>query len=263
MPTGGRTLNIPPRPAVALLWLGFLVAAVILSASPVAGAVVDHGLYAQLLNSYVHEGQVSYDGFKQDESKLDRYLAMLETIDPQDLTAEERFAFYANAYNAWTIKVILSKYPNISSIKELGIFNTGPWRKKLVRLDGQVLSLDNIEHDILRPQFKDPRVHFAINCAAYSCPPLRSEPYVGSRLDDQLDEATRAFINHPGRNYMDGDTLYVSKIFKWFAEDFNGDPAAFVRRYAQGRFKTELSARGDSVKVKYLPYDWSLNNRPQ
>ena len=256
-------LKSSPRPAIALLWLVFLAGAVLRPSSAVAGAVVDHALYAQLLNSYVHEGQVNYDGFKRDESKLDQYLEMLATIDPQDLTADERFAFYANAYNAWTIKVILSKYPKISSIKELGLFNTGPWRKKLVRLDGRVLSLDNIEHDILRPQFKDPRVHFAINCAAYSCPPLRSEPYVGSRLDDQLDEATRAFINHPDRTYLDGDSLYVSKIFKWFAEDFNDDPTTFVLRYAQGRFKSELSARGDGVKVKYLSYDWSLNNRPQ
>ena len=238
--------------------------AAVLSPLPAhADSAVDHSLFARLLNKYVNDGQVNYDGFKQDEGVLDQYLAVLEAVAPQQLSPDEQFAYYANAYNAWTIKVILGKYPNIDSIKELGLFNTGPWRKKIVRLDGKVLSLDNIEHDILRPRFKDPRVHFAVNCAAYSCPPLRSEPFVGSRLDAQLDEATREFINDPDRNYLEGETLYVSKVFKWFSEDFDDDPAAFVRRYAEGSLASGLSALGSSVRVKYLPYDWSLNNKPQ
>lgn len=256
-------LKTQHRSTAALLFAILLPAAACWPHPAGAGAVVDHAIYAQLLHRYVHNGQVNYDGFKQDESKLDRYLAVLEAVDPQDLEKNEQFAFYANAYNAWTIKAILSKYPQLSSVKELGIFNTGPWKKKIVRLNGQVLSLDDIEHDILRPRFKDPRVHFAINCAAYSCPPLRADPYVGSRLDAQLDEATRAFINNPDRNYLEGDTLYLSKIFKWFAEDFDRDPVAYVLRYADGSFKSELSARRTSLRVKYLTYDWSLNNRPQ
>lgn len=256
-------LIIQHRLAVAILILVLLAAKIFTPVSAAADTLVDHGLYAELLHRHVHNGQVNYDGFKREESRLDQYLAILETVDPQDLTVKERFAYYANAYNAWTIKMILSRYPKIGSIKELGIFNTGPWKKKVVRLNGRVLSLDNIEHDIMRPQFKDPRLHFAINCAAFSCPPLRSEPYIGNRLDVQLDEATRAFINNPNRNYLDGDTLYVSKIFRWFAGDFNHDPTGFVLRYAQGRLKSELSARRDSIRIAYLPYDWSLNNKPQ
>ena len=246
--------------------LPVLAIAVVAASPPLpagAGKAVDHGVYAELLRRHVRNGQVDYDGFKQDEGKLDQYLAVLEAVDPQVLSTDERFAFYANAYNAWTIKLILGKYPGIDSIKQLGNFITSPWEKKIVHLNGQVLSLDNIEHDIMRPQFKDPRVHFAINCAAYSCPPLRSEPYEGSRLDAQLDDATRAFINNPGRNYLEGNTLYLSKIFKWFAEDFKDDPVAFVRRYAQGSLKNALSTIGSSLRVKYLPYDWSLNNKPQ
>jgi hypothetical protein len=256
-------MNISCRWAVDLLALTAAVITIFLLSPSFADAAVDHSIFAEMLNDYVNNGQVNYDGFQQEEKKLDRYLAALEAVEPQDLAPNEQFAYYANAYNAWTIKAILSKYPDIDSIKELGIFNTGPWKKKIVRLNGQMLSLDNIEHDVLRPQFKDPRVHFAINCAAYSCPPLRSEPFVGRRLDAQLDAATRSFINNPDRNYLDGDTLYVSKIFKWFAEDFNHDPVSFVLRYAEGSLKSELQARRASVKVKYLPYDWSLNNRPQ
>jgi hypothetical protein len=256
-------MNISFRSLLILLVFMTAAGIIFLSRPAPAAAVVDHSIFAEMLDEYVNNGQVNYDGFKQEESKLDRYLSTLEAVDPRDLSSDEQFAYYANAYNAWTIKVILSKYPDIDSIKELGIFNTGPWKKKIIRLNGQMRSLDNIEHDILRPQFRDPRVHFAVNCAAYSCPPLRSEPFVGSRLDAQLDEATRTFINNPDRNYLDGNTLYVSKIFKWFAEDFNHDPISFVQRYAEGSLKSELQARRTSVKVKYLPYDWSLNNRPQ
>ena len=251
------------RSALMLQVVTLSILAFYCSFSAVSASTVDHSLFGELLQDHVRSGQVNYDGFKKDEDKLDRYLAVLEAVDPQVLSPDEQFAFYTNAYNAWTIKAILSKYPNISSIKQLGIFNRGPWKKKIVRLNGQVLSLDNIEHDILRPQFKDPRVHFAINCAAHSCPPLRSEPYVGNRLDSQLDEATREFINNPNRTYLKGDALFVSKIFKWFSEDFNSDPYSFVLRFAEGDFKSQLSTRGASVRVKYLPYDWSLNNKPQ
>ena len=163
------------RWTVILLIMGLLTAAHPLLPA-IGGSAVDHGVFAELLHKYVRNGQVNYDGFKRDESKLDRYLADLEAVVAGELPSNEQFAYYINAYNAWTIKAILGKYPQIVSIKELGIFNTGPWKKKIVRLNGQVLSLDNIEHDILRPHFKDPRVHFAINCAAYSCPLLRSEP---------------------------------------------------------------------------------------
>ena len=226
-----------------------------------SGTTVDHNVYAELLNKYVHQGKVDYKGFKTDESKLDQYLKVLENVDPESLSRNERFAFYINAYNAWTIKLILSGYPGVESIKDLGNIFQSPWKKKICRIDGDVITLDDIEHNILRPEFKDPRVHFAINCAALSCPPLGSQPFLGSTLDQQLDEATRRFVNNPKRNYLDGETLYVSKIFDWFGKDFNYDVAGFFLNYAEDHLKRELEVRKDKINVKYLHYDWSLNGK--
>ncbi|MFP4531890.1 MAG: DUF547 domain-containing protein [Desulfobacterales bacterium] len=240
--------------------LYILLAGVIAAPLWAAAAPVDHSIYAALLEKYVQDGVVDYAGFQRAEDRLDRYLEILENTDVKKLSRNERFAFYTNAYNAWTIKLILTEYPDIDSIKDLGGFFTSPWEKEFVRINNDVVTLDHIEHDILRPEFKDPRVHFAINCAAESCPPLRSEPYAGSRLDQQLDDATRSFINDPQENYLKGDKLYVSRIFKWFSEDFEDDIIGFFIEYAEGDFKEKLNARKHELDVKYLDYDWSLND---
>jgi len=222
---------------------------------------VDHSIYGELLGRYVQNGEVDYRGFKTEETKLDRYLEILEKVDTEALGRNERLAFYINAYNAWTIKLILGAYPGVESIKELGSFFKSPWKKKIARIEGRVLSLDGIEHDIIRPRFKDPRIHFAVNCASKSCPPLRSEPYRGKDLERQLDEMTRAFINDPSKNYLKGDTLYVTSIFKWYSEDFQDDVLSFFLKYAEGDLKRRLSASGGKIKVKYLDYDWTLNGK--
>ena len=195
---------------------------------------VDNSLYERLLKQYVNQGVVDYRGIKNEEATLDQYLKVLENTDPRKLSRSEQFAFYVNAYNAWTIKLILSAYPGLKSIKELGSFLSTPWKKKIARIDGEVLTLDAIEHDILRKQFKDPRVHFAVNCASQGCPPLRPEPYQGNILNRQLEEMTAAFLNDPSRNYLDGNTLYVSSIFKWFAEDFNNDIVGYFLEICPG-----------------------------
>jgi hypothetical protein len=222
---------------------------------------VDNSIYADLLNKYVKNGVVDYQGFKNEETKLDQYLKVLENADTKNLSRNEQFAFYANAYNAWTIKLILSAYPGVKSIKELGSLFKSPWKKKLARIDGAVITLDDIEHNILRARFTDPRVHFAVNCASKSCPPLRSEPYQGSILDQQLDEMTRAFLNDPSMNRLEGRTFYVSSIFNWFAEDFNKDIVGFFLKYAKGDLKKQLESNRKKIKVKYLDYDWSLNGK--
>ena len=222
-------------------------------------AAVDNSIYEELLKRYVKNGVVDYRGFKKEEGKLDEYLKVLENTKVSELVRNEQFAFYVNAYNAWTIKLILSAYPGIESIKDLGNIFKSPWGKKIVRLNGRVLTLDDIEHGILRVQFKDPRVHFAINCASKSCPPLLSEPYRGSTLNRQLDDATRSFINDPKSNYLKDSRLYVSRIFKWYSEDFNDDVIGFFLKYAEGDFKKELEAKKDQLKIVYLDYDWSLN----
>jgi hypothetical protein len=223
-------------------------------------AAADHVIWAELLNNHVKPGGVDYAGFKSEEEKLDQYLKVLEDTDPKMLSHNDQFAFYINAYNAWTIKLILSAYPGVKSIKELGTFWKSPWEKKFVRINGEVLTLDNIEHHILRPRFKDPRVHFAINCSAASCPPLQSEPYLGGKLDLQLDQATRSFINHPDNYRLEGDVLYVSRIFKWFSEDFKDGAVDFYRKYARNDLKKKLAQKKDVLQLKYLPYDWSLND---
>ena len=222
---------------------------------------VDNSLYAGLLKKYVKNGVVNYQGFKNEESVLDKYLKVLEEVDSKTLSRKEQFAFYINAYNSWTIKLILSGYPGVKSIKELGSLFKSPWKKKICRIDGKIMTLDDIDHSILRPRFKDPRVHFAINCAAKSCPPLRSESYRVGELNKQLDEMAKAFINDNGRNRFEDHTLYVSSIFKWFREDFNKDIISFFVKYAKGDLKGQLEAKRGKIKVKYLDYDWSLNGK--
>ncbi len=221
----------------------------------------DHGLFDRLLKKYVRNGVVEYQGFKQEEAVLDEYLKLLEAVPPDRLTTQEGFAFYINAYNAWTIKLILSGYPGVGSIKDLGGWFQSPWKKKFCRLKGAVVSLDEIEHGILRPRYQDPRVHFAINCASKGCPPLRSEAYSGARLEEQLDAAAAGFINDSRFNYFQDDTLYVSKIFDWFAEDFKGGIEGFFKRHADAGLKTKLELAGSGVRIKYLEYDWSLNGK--
>jgi len=245
------------KPFITLLIAGLL--SFIWIANGSAGSNVDNGIYASLLKKHVANGRVDYKGFKTDEVQLDRYLRQLSQIDPDQLDRPDQMAFYINLYNAATIKLILTAYPGIQSIKDLGSLFQSPWKKKFINLNGRTITLDHIEHDILRPRFKDPRVHFAINCASQSCPPLLDEPYTGSTLDAQLNMVTANFINNPHSTYIKGDTLYISSIFKWFSEDFGDDVKGFVSKYARGDLKKQLDARATSLKIKYLDYDWSLN----
>jgi hypothetical protein len=220
---------------------------------------VDHSIFGDLLKSHSKNGLVDYQGFKSDEKALARYLGVLEKVDPESLSRSEQMAFYINAYNAWTIKLILTKYPGVKSIKDLGTLFQSPWEKKFVKINGKDVSLDHIEHDILRPQFKDPRIHFAVNCASKSCPPLLGEPFTGTQLQRQLDGVTKSFINDPKSTFIKGDKLYVSRIFKWFGEDFGNDILGFVRSYAQGALAQNIGKGDKKLKIRYLDYDWSLN----
>ena len=220
---------------------------------------IDNQIYASLLKKHVINNRVNYDGFKKNEQLLDEYLAILNRADVKSLSGNKLFAFYINAYNAFTIKLILTKYPGINSIKEIGNFFSNPWSKKFILLQGRTVSLDHIEHDILRPKFKDPRVHFAINCASKSCPPLRNEPYEGKTLENQLDDQARKFINDKKNNFIKEDTLFTSKIFKWFKEDFSNNPLLFIKRHASKELKEKLNSAGNNIKIYYLDYDWSLN----
>jgi len=149
-----------------VLWVCFFCGATYFLAPGWSNATMDHALYAELLEKYVQNGTIAYQGFKNEEAKFDQYLKILEETDTKKLSRNEQFAFYVNAYNAWTIKLILTGYPGIKSIKDLGSIFKSPWEKQIVRINGDIITLDHIEHDILRPRFKDPRVHFVVNCAS-------------------------------------------------------------------------------------------------
>lgn len=221
----------------------------------------DYGIWAGLLHRHTSCGMVDYAGFKAEEAALDQFLDSMANVDIGSLDRQAQKALYINAYNAWTIKLILGKYPDIESIKDLGRLFKTPWEIEFVRLGGRVLTLDDIEHKILRPVFKDPRVHFAVNCASKSCPALLGVPYLPQTLDAQLDQVTKAFINDPEQTYIKDRVLHLSKIFSWFAEDFGDDPAGFVLKYAEGGFKQELQDIYPGAKIIYMDYDWSLNGQ--
>mgnify|MGYP001022580231 CR=1 FL=1 len=243
----------PLRPLLGLL---------IFLALPVCGFAQAQGPYARLLGRCVRGARVDYPCVIAHAADLDAYLASLAATVTADLGREARFAYFINAYNAWTLKLVADHYP-VASIKDIGPFWSTPWKIAFVRLDGRTVTLDHLENEILRPVFKDPRVHFAINCASASCPPLRAEPYAADRLDEQLDDAASRFINDPAFNSFKDGVLRLSRIFDWFQEDFGGEKGvlALVERYARGDLRKGLRS-GAPLRITYLDYDWSLNAAP-
>lgn len=217
---------------------------------PEAGDGVSHQIWDELLRAHVSSaGKVDYAGFKKDEAKLNRYLQKLSENPVQDdWSSSEKLAYWINAYNGFTVKLIVENYP-VSSIRDLHGGN--PWKVEWIELDGKTYSLDNIEHDIIRPKFNDPRIHFAVNCAAQSCPPLHNHAYTAGKLDQQLDQQTRRFINNPKYNKLSPDRVALSKIFEWYAQDF-GNLTSFLNKYAEADIK-------EDAKVTYLEYSWKLN----
>ncbi len=242
-------------------WMALCTVLLLLIPAAVVAGGVDNSIYKELLANHVKKSRVDYDGFKRDEAQLNKYLEILSATDPDTLSRNHKFAFYINAYNAFTIKLILSRYPEINSIKEIRSFFSSPWSKKFISLDGWTVSLDYIEHEVLRPKFKDPRIHFAINCAAKSCPPLLDRPYEGETIETRLDEQTRAFINTPRSTFVKDNTLFINKIFDWFSDDFSDNPLLFIRQYADEGLKADLDAAGSAIKISYLHYNWNLNRR--
>ena len=209
-----------------------------------------HNSWEKLLQQFVDkEGNVNYQGFKEAESSLDDYLNFLANKAPENTSAkEEKLVYYINLYNAATVKLILENYP-VRSIKEI----KSPWDKKWVKVGDEKISLGAIEHKILR-KLDEPRIHFAINCASYSCPKLSNQAYTISNLEEQLEAASKDFINDPKRNKIEGEQAEISEIFKWFKSDFtqNGSLKAYINQYANVPI-------GPNTKIKYIKYDWSLN----
>lgn len=219
--------------------------------------------YGDFLAAHVRGSVVNYAGIKADMARLDVTLALMAAENPEALARPDRVALYINAYNLWTIRLIMDHWPGISSIKEAGGFLASPWKRSFVRLGGQTFSLDDIEHGILRRQYPDPRLHFVLNCASKSCPPLLSVPYRGEVLDAMLEERTRACLNDPAGARVDGGRLRLIRIFDWYAEDFGGRDRQweFVRRFAGPALGAALDALAERRPV-YDDYDWSLNDAP-
>ena len=220
---------------------------------------LEHKIWDNLVSTYVtEEGKVNYKGFVEDEAKLDQYLDSLSAHHPDDSwTKEDRLSFWINAYNAFTVKLIVKNYP-VKSIKDLGgsIYKVNtPWDIKFIQIGNETYDLNNIEHGIIRKKFEEPRIHFAVNCASVSCPRLRNEAYVGKTLNEQLDDQARYFINNPDKNKIEAQIAYLSKIFNWFSGDFKskyGSVINVINLYSV----TKVTKK---TKVYYLDYDWNLN----
>ncbi len=197
-------------------------------------------------------------------AELKAWLAAYQATDPTALTRPAQMAYWINLYNARTIELVLEVYP-VDSIRDVrgGIFNLGPWDEKVMRVAGQALSLDDVEHGILRPIWRDPRIHYAVNCASIGCPNLAATPYYSSRLPMMLEDAARAFIRHPRGASVEDGRLVVSSIYDWFEADFGGSEAGVLRHlsgYADPALSTTLAERiKRGERYDAHRYDWRLN----
>lgn len=225
-----------------------------------------HSAYTKVLAAHVENGLVSYKTLREHRKPLDRYLARLEAVSRDEFdgwTKPQRMAFLINAYNAYTLQLIIDHYP-LKSIKDIGSWIRGPWKQPVVHLWGESSTLNDIEHGILRKTYEDPRVHFALVCASRSCPVLRPEAYRPDNLDAQLDDAGREFLADRTRNTFNPTEhmANISAIFKWFRSDFGANESeilTFLSKFAPQDSAKSLTK--SAWTVSYLPYDWSLNDR--
>lgn len=246
------------------------------------GSAFSHNKWNGLLQEHVRvlDGgavtQVDYDGMLVDRDTLKAYLQTLARVEREVFDSwpvDHQLAFLINAYNSWTIELILTGYPGLDSIKELGSIFQSPWRKRFIPLLEEERTLDEIEHQLIRGsgRYNDPRIHFAVNCASIGCPALRAEAYNGVQLQRQLADATALFLRDRARNRFSGEVLEVSPIFKWYSEDFNRgwqdvlSLPAFFAAHAVDLGLTELQReqlQNGNIKIKFLSYDWNLNRIP-
>jgi hypothetical protein len=208
--------------------------------------------------------RIDYAAFKaKDHAALRAYLESLQRIAVTKLNRAEQFAFFVNLYNAATIDVVLSHYP-VASITKIaispGLFAIGPWGKKVVRIEGIDLSLDDIEHKILRPLWRDPRVHYAVNCSSVGCPDLARTPYTAAKLETMLDAAARGYVNHPRGVAVRDGAVTASQIYSWYAKDFGRTDRAIldhIRRFAAPELARKIDG---ATRIDDYDYDWQLND---
>lgn len=237
---------------------------------PQAQESIDHAPWDRLLKAYVFTDSrgVNRFGYGQvgeaDREVLETYLAMLASTPISRYRRDEQFAYWVNLYNALTIKVVLDRYP-VASIRDIdispGLFAQGPWDAKLITVESEPLSLNDIEHRILRPIWRDPRIHYAVNCASLGCPNLQDEAFTAANREALLDRAARAYVNHSRGVRVDGARCVVSSIYVWFGEDFGGSDQAVLAhlaRYAEPPLTARLAAIRE---ISGHEYDWALNDR--
>ncbi len=273
------------RAPLALVLSGLLV----LTVAPAAGAPraklwerwtahdassrahIDHSLWDRLLKTYMRPhadgvNRVAYARVSQADRKgLADYLASLQSVRISAYSRDEQRAYWINLYNALTVKVVLDHYP-VESIRDITLGwltlvpGTGPWSKKLVSVEGERLSLNDIEHRILRPIWRDPRLHYAVNCASIGCPNLQREAFTPENSEALLTRAAREYVNHPRGAHVRGGRLIVSSIYHWFREDFDGSDKGVIR-HLRGYADPALNARLDGVeRIASHEYDWALND---
>lgn len=239
-----------------------------------------HSLWHQLLQKHVYwinngvASQVDYEGIGREHATLGAYLDNLSGVTEDEFARwpqERQLAFLINAYNAFTLRLILDHWP-VDSIREIGGWFNNPWKIKFFSLLGKQRHLDWIEHEVIREpgRFNEPRIHFAVNCAAIGCPPLRPEAYVAERLNTQMEDQTRRFLSDPSRNRYRNGRLELSSIFKWYREDFQrgwqeyDSLAQFIAPYADTLGVPSSSRNGnthDMIEITFLDYDWALNGK--
>jgi hypothetical protein len=235
---------------------------------PASTAVVDHSAWTGLLGRHVRASpdgvnRVDYRAFESDRAALDDYVATLAGIPVSDYGRDEQFAYWVNLYNALTVQVVLDHYP-VDSILDIDIspgwFSSGPWGADLVEVEGRPLTLDDIEHRILRPIWRDERVHYAVNCASIGCPNLRRRAFAGDRLEAMLRAGATDYVNHPrGAQVRDGG-LRVSSIYVWFQEDFGNSDSGVIRHLRSHAAPEKAGRLNGLTRIAGHDYDWALND---
>lgn len=277
-----RLPGLVPRSLLAALSVSLALLAGL--HAPGAHAALDprHAAWQTLLTKHVvvandgFSSNLRYDAMKRDREALRAYLASLSAVTKEEYGAwpkRERLAFLINAYNAFTVDLILTRYPDLKSIKDLGSFLQSPWKKKFFDLLGQPRSLDEVEHEMIRAPgaFDDPRIHVAVVCASIGCPMLRKDAFTGEQIDAQLDDAMRRFLSDRNRNRFDtgSGTLAVSKIFDWYKKDFEqghrgiDSLQTLFSRHADAltdKPPAQAEVRAGRYRIEYLDYDWALND---
>ena len=254
---------------------GILAALISLPAQAFDHAYRDYGA---LLDAHVQlhdnktRGTVDYAALKKDQAKLAAVLDTWSAVEPaafEGWSRDQQMAFLINAYNGFTLSLILTAYPDLTSIRDLGSLLRSPWKRSFFSLLGAQRSLDWLEHDTLRAHYPDPRIHFAVNCASIGCPALQPRPFAADGLDAQLDAATRQFLQDRRRNHFDAKTgtLYVTPLLRWYREDFkvNGqaDRSAWLAQHAEWLADTAADRkriRQQDFELEFTDYNWNLND---